>query len=465
MRNFLVFQALSTLTGREFVEFEEFVRSPFFNKSGVEEALLHYFKDCIRENRLPEKEAAFQAVFPGRPYKDERLRFANTSLLALLDHYLSYRETMAEPEANGLRLVSAYRKRRLQKHFSAALRDTEKRLERYLFRHADYYDYRYQAAWEQYQFDTSERRSGSLNLQELSDYLDVAFSIRKLRLACLVISHQTFEKAEYEIRSVASALECADLHGEDIPVLLLYACCFRFLTQPDNAKEFFYQATTLLNQNAALLPSDELRPLYLLAINFGIKQMNDGYPEWPRATLDLYQQALQRELLLENGQLSRFAFNNIAAIALRLNELDWAEQFVEQYRPFLEREWRELTASLNRARIAYARNQPREALLHLQRADYKDPLNNLIAKTLQLKIYYETSEYDSLESHLHSMQTFIRRHTRIGYHRTNYMRIVQYTGKLLRLNFNNAEAVKALRREIESETGLSERAWLLEQLT
>ncbi|HOY07075.1 MAG TPA: hypothetical protein PLO67_16825, partial [Saprospiraceae bacterium] len=97
----------------------------------------------------------------------------------------------------------------------------------------------------------------------------------------------------------------------------------------------------------------------------------------------------------------------------------------------------------------------------LQRSDYKDLLNNLIAKTLQLKIYFETDEYDLLESHLTSMSNFIRRHTAIGYHRTNYSRIVYYTRQLIALNFRDAQAVADLRDKISREEILTEKEWLL----
>ncbi|MCC6410824.1 MAG: hypothetical protein IT270_04145, partial [Saprospiraceae bacterium] len=130
----------------------------------------------------------------------------------------------------------------------------------------------------------------------------------------------------------------------------------------------------------------------------------------------------------------------------------------------LERHYRETTASLNLARVAYARRDLDTALQNLQFADYKDLINNLIAKTLQLKIYYETGEFTLLESHLASMKNYIRRHTTIGYHRSNYSRIVYFTEKLMALNFREEKAVEELRKRIVEEPLLSEKAWLLEML-
>ena len=294
--------------------------------------------------------------------------------------------------------------------------------------------------------------------------MDVAFLVRKLRLACASLSHKAVFKTEYRLGLLDAIL--AQVEQENltaIPAIGLYFHCYKFLTEsaPD---AHFEQFREMLFTHAGLFPPDELRSFYLLAINFGVKKINESAEGWLHATLDLYKSALERDLLLENGLLSRFAFNNIVAIALRTGETDWTERFILQYKPRLERQWREATAVLNLARVAYARRDYKTALLNLQRSDYKDLINNLIAKTLQLKIYYETAEYDLLESHLASMQNFIRRHTGIGYHRTNYSRIVHYARQLTTLQFNNSKAVATLREQIEKEEILTEKEWLLEML-
>ena len=59
------------------------------------------------------------------------------------------------------------------------------------------------------------------------------------------------------------------------------------------------------------------------------------------------------------------------------------------------------------------------------------------------------------------MSNFIRRHTAIGYHRTNYSRIVYYTRQLMGLNLHDAQAVAALRSKMEQEEILTEKEWLL----
>lgn len=60
-----------------------------------------------------------------------------------------------------------------------------------------------------------------------------------------------------------------------------------------------------------------------------------------------------------------------------------------------------------------------------------------------------------------SFQTYLRRQKNIGYQRDNYLNLLRFTRKLLRLA--DGESKAALRQEIRDTPALAERAWLLER--
>lgn len=495
MEKTLLYEAYSTLTVAERREFGKFVRSPFFNQKPALVALCDYLSGCCERGEVPDSVGAWAAIAsppgplsekgegetgrasrssspfsekgPGgeaKPGNEAKLRLANSNLLALLERYWMYQEKFADADRAKIRLAGAYRKRKLGKHFDITLREARQARERQPWRTADYYHDLNLLEWEQYQWDSSSKRSESLNLQATSDLMDKAFIARKLRLACLALSHQAVFKTEYQLGlldAVLKYLETSDL--EETPTVGLYFHCYHFLAAP-TAEQHFDRFKAMLFTHADTFPEDELRTLYLLAINFGIKKINEQQGIWLRNTLDLYQHALARQLLLENGHISRFAFNNIAGIALRLGELDWTEQFVQQHQPFLEKQHRRSTAAFNLARVAYARRDYGAALLQLQNVVDRETGINLLAKTLQLKIYYETNEWEVLESHLASMKTYIRRHARIAYQRDNYLRILLFTRQLMQLDRSRPEAAARLHERIAAEPSLTEKEWLMEQV-
>jgi hypothetical protein len=441
------------------------VASPFFNQQANLVLLAEYLNQCIKVQQPPDTQVVFARIFPNQPYHDPKMRVLNSDLLALTERYLIWQEQERQQQEAVL-LSAAYRRRGLERHFQAAMREARHSVQQQAYRHADYYECQQSIAWEQYQFSVIRHRTEVLNLQENSDLMDTVFVLRKLRLACLMLSHQAVFSTQYQMGVLLdTVLVHAEHHAPANPSISLYYDCYCFLKGMPDAALHFARFRETLQAHQSCFPTDELRTLFLLAINYGIKRINETRPEWLSNTLELYRSALDLQLLLENGHLSRHAFNNICAIALRLSEMDWTEQFILQYKNKLERPYREAAASLNLARLAYQRRDFATALLHLQRSDYSDLINNLMAKTLLLKIYYETHAFDSLESHLASMQNYIRRHTSIGYHRTNFTKIIHYTKALMQLLPNDKATKVQLRQQIEAEPVLSEKVWFLAQLT
>ena len=100
----------------------------------------------------------------------------------------------------------------------------------------------------------------------------------------------------------------------------------------------------------------------------------------------------------------------------------------------------------------------------LQQDKYNDLISNLAAKTLLIKIYYESQENDVLDYFLISFEAFIKRKKEIGYHKSNYLNIIRLMKKMLALPLYNKKAKLKLQEEVKSTQPLSERAWFLEQL-
>ncbi|MBK8920200.1 MAG: hypothetical protein IPM81_01605 [Saprospirales bacterium] len=466
MENARVWQTYCALSPLERKHLAQWLRSPFFCRRAEPEALSEYFRLCQDEHAVPGQQEAFRRVFgTNAPFQAQALRQVMSELTAQIEHFLVYREKFLEAADSPLRLAVAYRKRGLEKHFRQSLQAARLAWARQPFRHAEFFDAQAAIEYELYQQSSAGRRTEALNWQELSDRTDQAFIARKLRQACMALSHQTVFKAEYEFGLLDAVLEHVRQSTalQQIPAIGLYYYCYLFLSEQEG-EQYFWQFKAQLFHHLHQLPDDEQRNLHLLALNYCIRKINQLEKTYSQEALDLYKSALKADLLLENGQLSHFAYNNIAAIALKVNDIDWAVQFIQEYAPYLEKKHRDAAFHLNMARVEYGRQEMKSALLHLQQADYKDLINHLIAKTLQLKIYFETGEFDALDAHLQNMQTYIRRQHGIGYHKTNYKNIVRYGRRILQLNPGNRSERETLRRQIESEPVLTEKEWFLEML-
>ncbi len=464
MENTFFYHLYQTLSNAELRQFRKFAASPYFNGRPQLCLLLDYFAKNKSGTGGYDAEKAFKAAFPGENFDDQKWRLTLSQLFKLAEQFVALQELSGE-EKMELALAQAYRKRGLGGHFQRSIQKLEKKQATTESRSAAFHEDQYRIEWEKYRSHSSGKRTEAFNLQEVSDAMDAAFIARKLRHVCFSLSHQAVYQAAYRFGFLDEILKEVQERPSllDSPAINLYFHCYLAL-RPGAGEGDFQTFNMLLFSQSHLLPDEERRNLFLLAINYGIRQINASHPEYDRPVLDLYRTALDKDLLLENGQLSRFAFNNIVAIAVRIGEVDWVEKFIHQYKNLLEREHRNPTFSLNLARLEFARKNYKDALLHLQRSDYKDLINNLIAKTLQLKIYFETGEYEVLEAHLRNMKSYIRRQRAIGYHKQNYLNIIRFTQALVELNPFEKNGRTALRNAISIEESLTERDWLLDML-
>jgi hypothetical protein len=456
-----VWEAILSLTKQEEKAFQKFLASPYYNQRAELNRLFAHFLTCKNDDVALAAPAIWEAVYPQHALNDQKLRLLFSDLLKLVEAFFIEIEQQKKPTEKETHLTKAYLQRGLTKQFLRTHKSAIEKNEEQAYRHADYYQSALHLAWLQYQHDAAVSRTGDFNLQALSELTDQGYFLHKLRLACLQLSHQKVFKTEYAFGALPFVLEYVERHQlTQIPAIGLYYDCYQFLTNTD-AEQHFQAFQERLSKDAALFPPDELRTLYLLAINYAIKKVNELRADWFGPTLRLYQDALSRNLLLEHGVLSRFAFNNIVAIGLRTGETGWTTQFIHQYASFLEKKHRQAIIHFNQARIAYAQRDYDQVLTLLQQADYKDILNNLIAKTLLLKVYYETKSYASLESHLASMRIFIQRHKQLGYHQVNYLKLIKFTQLMVQMESTGKPTKQEFVAMVENEEGLVEREWLL----
>lgn len=135
------------------------------------------------------------------------------------------------------------------------------------------------------------------------------------------------------------------------------------------------------------------------------------------------------------------------------------------YQTKLETLYLESTVFFNMARLEYERKNYHKILEYLQTTEIKDLVNQLIARNLMLKIYYELAGFDVLESHLDSFRLFIRRREVSDYHRTNFKKHHSFHPKIDRLSPLRTSRTAALVRGCtEQEEVLTEKKWLLEKL-
>lgn len=434
---------------------DKFVRSPYLvTHAGV----LRLFEQWKNDDQALEVKSV-------APENDDPRRHYHLSnyLQEAAENFLALELWKQQPHQRNLQVAEACRRFGLDADTTAGmLRYARRRLETDTQRGSEYYRADHALHLEAYHASLQQGRAKAFNLQQLSDSQDIAFLCEKLRTGCMLLSHQAVARTEYQLGMLPMVLDFLRDHPYlRIPAVAVYYHGYHSQAGGEGSDEHFRQLKVLLDAHAAQFSTAEVHDLYLMAVNFCIRRINKSEEAYFRQLFELYQSGLRHGALLEGGLLSRWTYTNITATALYLREFDWAERFLHDFAPKLAESHREGTFHYNFARYCYDRHQLREAMQHLVRMEYDDVLQNLMAKMMLCKIYYELDEHNALENQLDSIQIYLRRKKVLGYHRDNGLNTVRYFRRLVALNFLDTTAVERFRSDVAAESLLMERDWFL----
>lgn len=449
---------IRSLSPVETREVRKFLLSPFFNQR--QDVLILF--DYLSQQTEPDKGIAWGIVFgQDSPFEEQKFRLLMSYLHSLLEQYLAVKGLLTDEINLQLQLVASYRKRKMTPAFERARKVVGKSIATQALRNATYHEYLYVLDWETHQVMYPQNPTDVSLLRSASRTLDAAYFAKKLQIVCLLAAHQSVYKSDTEEGWEAALVgQAEESEFADLPAVAVYLQCYRMLRKPTEVIHF--QAfKSILFEASTHFSEEELHGLFILAVNYCVRRLNAGDALYYAEALELYKEGLTKNHLLEEGGLSRFTYHNIVAIGIHVGELEWVRYFINEYKNRLERRYRESVFSFNLARLSYAERRHEHVLELLQKANYRDPLHNLAAKTLLLKTYFDLGELDSLQSLLDAMRNYIQRKRVLGYHRTNYLNIIRYTEKILRLAPNDRSAAIALREAIAQEEVLTEKAFFL----
>jgi hypothetical protein len=460
-------QLYTCLDSTELEAFHKWLRSPLHNNdSDLSKLFLYIGSRRVLSKTSVDKKRIFKHLFPTETYKDLKLRRLMSKGIKNLENFVHFwmsKKNTVEQQRNVAIFLRTHNRPHLAQQQSLK---GKKELSVQTDKTHQYYYKKYQLEQEYFEQAASQSRMRATNLQAIVDSFSISFIIENLRYACTAISHKNLYATNYTVPLLEEILALANQAPYlNIPAIQLYYQAYMALTTPKDSTYFELLKGNLL-RHESLLPTKERKDLYTLAINYCIRRINsDESQKFIREVFELYKQGLKNKTLLDNGVLSRFTYKNIASAGLRLQEYDWIANYISSYAVYVEADYRESYQHYNTSKLYFAKGDYHQAMQRLIQVEYDDLFLNLDAKTMLMKIYYETQSYDALDAFFHSFTIYLQRKEIMGYHRENYLNIIRLTKKMIELPPRNPKARQQLQNSIDSLQPLTERAWLLEQLS
>lgn len=453
---------ISTFTETELCQFKEFVASPYFNKEEVLVRFAAYLEICAPDfpAEKVEKERVFAILFPGMPFDAKLLAYQMNYLLRLAERFLVLQQAEQQPLLGQYQLLTEYLHRRLDKHFSFTLGKARKELEGETQAGPDYFYYQYHISELASDFDMMQGgRKLDPAFQIAADSLDDFYFLNKLKFSCEMLNRQKIFSAEYELRFLDEVTAYLGKRETIPPIIDLYLQTYQTMENPVQ-EEHFTRLMDLLREHGQRINREELRRIYLYAINYSVRNISRGYEEYIPIALALYQEGIRSRALFENEFLTHATYTNVIKLALMQRRFDWIETFINDYSDYLNPKFKDDALHYNLAELYYHRRDFGRVLDHLNQLQFSDIQYHLGSRVVLIKTYYELDEIESLLSLLAAFSVFLRRNKKISTPlKKRYLNFCNLLHHILRRDDRKRER---LDQQIKTVQPLAERAWLME---
>lgn len=418
----------------------------------------------LLSKRTTDRYHLYELLFPKQAYQDSTIKHLMNYCVQSIEDFIEFSMQNELSFFRKKMLLKFYSSRKLDKYTQQTIQKIQKGQDRQTILDSNYFYNQFEFEKIIFEQQNMANRIQETNLQPLFDNHYIAFVLETLNYACEALMHQRIYNSSYNIHLLDTIIENIQKgYFADIPAIQFYFHSYMCLKYPEE-EYHFKTLQELLIEYPDALSSKEIKSIYLMAINYCVRQLNVGAEKYVRSVFELYQYGLKHAILIENKLLSRFTYKNIISASIRLKEYKWTVQFIEEHTPLLEKTYQKPYAMYAKAKLHFAQGDFDTTLELLIQVEFDHLFLSLDSKTMLLKIYYERNDTDALMALLVSFRRLLQRKTILAYHKEIYKNMIVLTEKILAVPLNDRTKIAALKEEIQQTNPLTEKPWLLAQL-
>ena len=423
MKNSKLAELLHSFSKKEIKEFRKFVDSPFFNNdSTIRSALneiLQFYPEMSADGFT--KENLFEKLYTGKEYNDSRIRNIVSDLLGLGRNFVSIQKFMETEYACEKKILLDHDKRKLDTQFNLIQKEQRSKLISEKNRETRYAEL---LELEKITGEFNYRRNNQPEIIKSSplqgEYLIVTFLYKFIKLNIQIFKDVHNYNIKHEKLLLEIFNENLDLEKllKDIkknfpayyPLIAIYNQIYR---SQQNTLEVKYYTETLKLFDIYIDELSEREKFYILhnLATICIDKIHAGIPDFKYKLFDIYQRMNELNMLYdspESRNMSVLLFRNVMIISLRVNEIEWAEDFVRNNIKKLQKESAENMLNYAMAMIEQARKNYNKAIEYASKVKMELSNFKYDLKIIILTGYYELNETEPAIYQLSSFKVFLK---------------------------------------------------------
>ena len=479
MKNSISISNLKLINPEEWSDFKKFVASPFFNKGRSYEALVSVLSKYHPgfESAELTKQFIYKKLYPGKIFKDSVMNTLLSGLNQLCEEFFIYQDFRENPKRD-LRLLRQFSKRGNQDRSEKLSDKLEKTLSKPATSSKDFFgrldildslDFYYSS------YDKRKLRYQHLirSLKQLEYYFILQSSIFKKELITnsFYTENEIDETLSFKILNEINfdkLIEIIEYEDRDNSIFLsIYYLIAKTLNNTFDDKNY-NKLRNLITSNFKNLDFQSVKYLLLNLQVICTKRLNEGRKEYEKELYEISKILIDGKYYEKDENWFRAShFRTIVKIGINMNDLEYIEQFVQNYSRKLEPNLRIPLRNFAFANICFAKKMYKEALNYLNKANLDNTIFKIDLRRLTAKIYYETDSTENLISFLDAFSHYlknIRTIDRIIINRNK--NFIKYLKKLIKFRESKSDSIELnLLQNAFLKENVSETNWLLQKFS
>lgn len=464
MDNIILVDVVDKLDSEEIDAFKAWLKQKTKKMHQNAILMVDFIVEEQRNNRSVSYADLHLLVYKQSTTQYNKIRAVASSVLKLIEQFLvgNYIQRYENTHFK-MNLLSVYGQLELERGWKLQEQQLKRELDKTKQINDNYFFEQYQLSKMIYQNNIFFQRNLKQEVEEMMGHFDMYFMLEQFRVAFFAISNK-LEHYQSKLPMLKTMMKRVR-NGvyKDVVIIQAYYYGILCYTDSEQSKNYF-KLKAIMERNDEQIAVKDARALILTALNFAIRAYNKGKSEYMQEIFSIYQIGLQNASLLnEKGQISRWTFQNIVSAGLIVDEIDWTEQFLHDYKNKISVADSTSIYQYNLSKLYYKKKAFDVAVLYLQNIDSKDVVEVLNARALLLRIYFEEGEWEALDGLFGSFEQYIRRQKRLGYQKKLYLNLIRFTNRLVRIRNGNKLQIENYIKRLKSQTVIADKPWLLMQ--
>lgn len=351
-----IFSLIERLTSEDLAGFRSYLELPEVQALGIHKKLIEEIEGLVQKGDCVDGKKLIAKIWPEKKVSSNYLNRLQSELMGFLREYLAWRSWRNQPGAISLAVARFANEALWDEEMEHILRRSERELDNIDIEDVTLLQRQANLLHERVVFNFRvNRKPAPQPLLKIVDLLSQVHHIKQIKYAAALQNMERIFRKDFTKTDLDFPIENWEANYKILPLIgkMYFHAYHTTGTDVENAISHFRQLRILFSSHSQKLSKVEAWDLAIYLINFCARQIHQGKREFQLEVKSIFDQMLQAGNNSGSVGHDPWLYKNIIVTALKLGEVDWADQYIERHEKDLVNDFEGNAAYFCRAAVAF----------------------------------------------------------------------------------------------------------------